>query len=102
MKTARVLGSVTLNRALPELKPGRYVLAEVLDAAALSGVKRGVDTGAAREAPMSESLVVFDNLGASPGQLIAVSEGREACVPFEPDRVPIDAYCAAILDTIES
>lgn len=97
MRIARVIGTVTLNRQLPDLKPGRYVLAETLDAGALADAAEG----ARRSGPMPESLVVFDQLGAGVGQLIAVSEGREACMPFHPDRVPIDAYAAAILDTVE-
>ena len=39
-------------------------------------------------------------LGAGVGQLVAVSEGREATMPFHPKRVPYDAYCAAILDSV--
>ena len=50
--------------------------------------------------PMPESLVVFDCLGAGIGQFIAVSEGREAALPFFPDPVPVDAYCGAILDQV--
>jgi ethanolamine utilization protein EutN len=50
---------------------------------------------------MPQSLVVFDSLGAGVGQVIAVSEGREAAAPFYPRSVPVDAYCAAILDQIE-
>ena len=48
-----------------------------------------------------ESLVVFDDLGAGEGQLIAVSEGAEATMPFRPASVPIDAFNAAILDQID-
>jgi len=96
MRIARVIGTVTLNRKRLELKPGRFVIAEVLDGSAL-----GAWPAFARRAkPMSESLVVFDELGAGVGQLIAVSEGREATMPFYPDHVPLDAYCAAILDDI--
>ena len=51
---------------------------------------------------MPESLIVFDQLGAHVGQLIAVSEGREASAPFYPENVPIDAYNAAILDTVQT
>jgi ethanolamine utilization protein EutN len=39
-------------------------------------------------------------LGAGVGNRIAFSEGREAAQPFHPDMKPIDAYNAAILDTI--
>lgn len=97
MRIARVTGVVTLGRSLPELKSGRFVLAEVLDSRALAGLA----SGAKRDKPMPESLVVFDQLGAGVGQVIAVSEGAEAAAPFYPDKVPIDAYSAAILDNIE-
>ena len=47
----------------------------------------------------TESLVVYDNLGASDGDLIAFSESREAAMPFYPEKiVPLDAYNAAMLD----
>ena len=97
MRIARVIGTVTMSRKLPELKPGRFVICDVLDAEALAGL----EAGRSRHAPMPESLVVFDELGAGVGQLIGVSEGREATMPFHPDRVPVDAYSAAILDTLE-
>jgi len=97
MRIARVIGTLTLGSRLPELKAGRLLIADALDGQAL----RGLDRGAPRAAPMPESLVVYDELGAGEGQLIALSEGREACMPFHPERVPIDAYNAAILDSIE-
>lgn len=97
MRIARVLGHVTLNPRLPELASGRYVIAEALDNPAVQGHAEHTPRGT----PSPESLVVFDQLGAGPGQLIAVSEGREAAVPFHPARVPIDAYNAAILDTLD-
>jgi microcompartment protein CcmK/EutM len=56
---------------------------------------------AKRANPMGESMVAFDQLGAGIGQLVAISEGREACAPFWPDDILIDAYCAAILDTVD-
>ena len=48
----------------------------------------------------AEELPVYDELGAGLGSRIAFSEGREAAQPFHPDMKPIDAYNAAILDTI--
>ncbi|MAE62846.1 MAG: carbon dioxide concentrating mechanism protein CcmL [Phycisphaeraceae bacterium] len=96
MRIARVHGTVTLNRSLPDLRPGRYLVANVLDRDALDGL---AEEGG-RATPMPESLVVFDQLGAGTGQIIAVSEGGEATMPFRPGRVPIDAYCAAIIDSI--
>ena len=97
MRIAKVIGCLTLSRKLPELKPGRFLIAEAFDHAALVGIKEGRP----RKSAMPESLVVFDELGAGVGQVIAVSEGREACMPFYPVQVPIDAYSAAILDHVE-
>ncbi len=96
MRIARVLGIIALSQRLPELPAGSLLLCETLDAHAVEHLA----TGAGRRTPMPESLVVFDMLGAGVGQLIALSEGREACVPFEPKRVAIDAYCAALIDTL--
>ena len=97
MRVARVIGVVTLSRQLPDMRPGQYLLLEALDAQAL----RGLAQHAPRRTPMPESLVAFDQLGAGVGQIVAVSEGREAAMPFYPGRVPLDAYCAAILDQVE-
>lgn len=97
MRIGRVMGTLTMSRRLPELKPGQYLLVEVLDAQALAGL----ETHAPRRHPMPESLVVFDQYGAGAGQLIAISEGAEATQPFRPDRVPIDACSAAILDHVQ-
>lgn len=98
MRIGRVIGTLTLSRRLPDLKPATLLIVDALDAHALS--RR--DAGGKRKSPMPESLIVFDELGAHAGQMIAVSEGREACMPFHPTRVPIDAYNAAILDTIDT
>jgi len=50
--------------------------------------------------PRGEELVAFDELGAGVGATIALSEGGEAAQPFYPHDKPIDAYNAAILDSI--
>ena len=94
MRIGRVLGNVTLSRRLPELRPGQWLIVEPLDHQAL--VSRGH-----RATPDPESLVVYDELGAGQDQWIAISEGAEATMPFRPRGVPIDAYNAAILDTVE-
>lgn len=90
MRIAEVIGCVTLNRAHPSLLGGQFKLAVPLTLEELS--KSG--PGAAEE------LVVFDQLGAGRGSRIAVSEGGEAAQPFFPNDKPIDAYNAAILDSI--
>jgi len=96
MRLARVLGTVTLNRRLPDLRAGQLLIADAFDAHVLREYPRVVK----RDKPMPDSLIVFDPLGAGVGQIIAVSEGGEATQPFRPQRVPIDAYCAAIIDEL--
>lgn len=89
MRIGIVRGRVTLNRAYKTLTGGRFLVVDVQDRFALAGQPRRT----------SESLVCYDNLGASVGDMIAFTESREACMPFYPEKiVPLDAYNAAILD----
>lgn len=48
-----------------------------------------------------KSLVAIDELGAANGQMVAFTEGREAANPFWPHPVPVDAYCALIVDSVD-
>ena len=98
MRLARVIGTVTISRKLPGLKAGTWLVVEAFDRQSLAARA----TEGKRSSPMPESLVVFDELGAAVGNVIAVSEGREAAMPFHPGRMPIDAYNAAIIDSIDS
>ena len=91
MRIGKVIGRVTLNRAYETLVGGRFLLVAMQDRFSLAGKNRKT----------SETLIAYDHLGASEGDLIAVSESREACMPFYPEkRVPLDAYNAAILDRV--
>lgn len=91
MRIGKVIGRVTLHPLYDTLVGGRFLLVEVQDRFSLSGGKR--KTG--------EVLVAYDHLGAGEGDMIALSESREACMPFYPEkRVPLDAYNAAILDAV--
>jgi microcompartment protein CcmK/EutM len=94
MRIAKVLGSVTLSRQHPSLAAGSLRLAAPLTHNELT------DPAACGFASAADSIVVWDDLGAGPGSLIAVSEGGEAAQPFRPALKPIDAYCAAILDNV--
>jgi ethanolamine utilization protein EutN len=91
MRIAEVIGRVTLSRWDPALTGARWLVAAPLSQSALQGQSEG----------RGEALVVYDELGAGRGSIIAVSEGVEAAVPFMPKQVPIDAYNAAILDHVE-
>ena len=89
MRIGKVVGRVCMQPVYPTLVGGRFLIVEVQDRFALAGGVRKT----------TESLVVYDHLGAGPGDLIAFTESREATQPFYPEkRVPLDAYNAAILD----
>lgn len=91
MRIGAVIGNVTLSHRLESLAGGRLLLVQPLGAPALAGA------GAAA----AEALVVYDELNPGLGARVAFSEGREAAMPFHPRPVPIDAYCAALLDAVQ-
>jgi ethanolamine utilization protein EutN len=90
MRIAEVIGRVTLSRSHPSLRGARFVLTLPMPLEALTegSPKRG------------EEVVAYDDLGASPGSLIGLSEGREAANPFGKVKIPIDAYNACLLDRL--
>ncbi len=90
MRIAEVIGTVTLSRVHPSMTGARWLLAVPFSLVALRDESR----------PDGEDLVVYDNLGGGFGSRIAFSEGGEAAAPFYPERKPVDAYCACLLDQI--
>jgi len=93
MRLAFVRGHVTLSPAVPELLGLTLVVLEPVTMANLAA-KNGLGGG--------KSLVAVDALGAAKGQLVAFTEGTEAANPYWPNRVPVDAYCTLIVDSIET
>lgn len=91
MRISRVIGRVTLNRQLPEILPGSYLIVRTCNRGTLAGRNDGND----------ETIVLYDNLASSPGDLVGLVEGREATAPFWPKKVPYDAYNGCILDTVD-
>jgi ethanolamine utilization protein EutN len=91
MRIADVVGTITLNRAHPSLRGASFKLVTPLSWDNLAG----------HWDERLEEIVAFDELGAGIGSRIAISEGREAAMPFYPQTKPIDAYNAAILDTLD-
>ena len=89
MRIAEVIGSVTLSRVHPALVGARWVIGVPFS---LKALRAG--------APDGEDLVIFDALGAGTGSRIGFSEGGEAAAPFLPDKKPVDAYCACLLDRL--
>ncbi|NLE38682.1 MAG: carbon dioxide concentrating mechanism protein CcmL [Pirellulaceae bacterium] len=90
MRIGEVIGTVTLNRRHPSLAGGRFKMVVPLSLDDLLGAG-----GAA-----ADEFTVFDEIGVDVGCRIAISEGREAAMPFYPDVKPVDAYAAAILDRV--
>lgn len=90
MRIGEVIGTVTLNRRHPSLAGARFKLV----------VPLSLDDLAQQPGEPAPEIAVFDELGAGLGNKIAISEGREAAMPFYPEVKPIDAYNAAILDTV--
>ena len=92
MRVGKVIGRITLSTTYKTLVGGRFLVCEVQDRFGLAGQARKT----------SEVVIVYDHLGAGMGETIAFTESREASMPFYPEKmVPLDAYCAAILDRID-
>ena len=90
MRIAEVIGRVTLSKVHPTLRASRFVIVLPMPAEALTegSTRRG------------EEVIAIDDLGASPGALVGLSEGAEAANPFRPDKKPVDAYCACLIDRL--
>ena len=85
-----MVGKLSLRKAHPTLIGKRYVLVHPQNLKALTG----------GEQPAPEEIVVLDELGATPGSRIGFSEGAEAAAPFHPEKKPVGAYAACIIEEI--
>lgn len=90
MRIGEVIGSVTLNRVHPSLVGARWLIAVPFS---LQALKLGLP-------PDGEDLVIYDDLGAGVSSRVGFSEGGEAAAPFHPEKKPVDAYCACLLDQV--
>jgi ethanolamine utilization protein EutN len=90
MRIAEVIGTVTLSRVHPGLAGYRFVI----------GVPYSLHALRNRLPADGEDQVILDVLGGGLGSRIGFSEGAEAAAPFMPERKPVDAYCACLLDQI--
>jgi len=88
MRLGTVIGRVTLSVRHPSYRGERLLLTLPWRRETLHGAKK-----------FDPSIVVYDQLGADVGQTIVLSEGREAACPFS-DPTPVDAYCAALVDSM--
>jgi ethanolamine utilization protein EutN len=91
MRIAEVIGRITMSRFHPALRGGRFIVTLPMPLEALT----------AGSSARGEEVIAYDDLGAGPGALIGLSEGREAANPFGKTKTPVDAYCACLLDRVE-
>ena len=90
MRIAEVIGNVTLSRVHPSMTGARWII----------GVPYSLTALRDDSAPDCEDVVICDNLGAGVGARVGFSEGAEAAAPFHPEKKPVDAYCACLLDSV--
>jgi ethanolamine utilization protein EutN len=89
MRIAEVIGTVTLSRCHSSLVGARWLIGVPYSLKALKN-----------ESADGEDVVIYDNLSAGGGSRIGFSEGAEAAAPFHPEKKPVDAFCACILDQV--
>lgn len=92
MRLGRVIGRVTLSRQDPAFRGARWMIVSPMARPQLSQPGEELISKAA-------SVVVYDDLGASRGDIIGFVEGAEATAPFDRP-TPIDAYNAAIIENL--
>ncbi len=92
MRIGVVRGTVVLSAAIPEVRGIRLLVVEPVTSENL--FKNDGSGG-------GKALIVADHLGPGIGQMIAFSEGGEAANPYWPKHVPVDAYCALIVNTLD-
>jgi microcompartment protein CcmK/EutM len=92
MRLGIVRGHLTLTPAVESYRGRTLVIVEPVTMENLRA-KNGKGGG--------KALIAVDELGAAEGQMVGFTEGREAANPFWPGSVPVDAYCALIVDTID-
>lgn len=96
MRLGQVIGRVTLSRVIPELEGGRWLLVNPCN-------REIFPPSGPILAPLplttEPTLVVYDDLGGAPGDVIGFVEGREAAQPLDPPGA-IDAINAALIDQV--
>ena len=92
MKLGIIRGSVVLSICVPSLRGTRLVVVEPVTASNLEAAN-GLGGG--------KALIAADQLGPACGQMVGFVEGRTAANPYWPESVPVDAYCALIVENFD-
>jgi microcompartment protein CcmK/EutM len=90
MRLGMVRGHVTLSLAVETFRGKTLAIVEPVT---MENLRARNSLGGGK------ALVAVDELGAAAGQMVAFTEGTEAANPFWPKRIPVDAYCALIVDS---
>ena len=90
MRIGKVIGQITLNRRYHKFRGARLMIVKPHTMEVLRG----------QATTSEETIIVYDEISATDGDIVGFSEGREGAMPFVPDRVPVDAYLACILDEV--
>lgn len=91
MRIGKVIGTLTLSKSHESLRGSSW---RIVTPMSESNLRNNTDSNA-------EELIVYDDLSAGNGELIAFTEGAEAAKPFYPSHKPVDAFNAAILDKVD-
>ena len=83
MQVARVIGDIVATRKDPALTAITLLVLQPL----------GAD-----KQPAGRTLVAADSVGAGVGEIVFFVRGREACFPWLPAEVPVDAGIVGIVD----
>ena len=92
MRLAIVRGHITLTPAQESFNSRTLA---ILEPVTMENVRARNGQGGGK------ALIAVDELGAATGQMVAFTEGREASNPFYPTPVPVDAYLALIVDSVD-
>ncbi|MGL4595777.1 MAG: EutN/CcmL family microcompartment protein [Thermoguttaceae bacterium] len=92
MRLGKVIGQVTLARCHESIRASQWKIVVPLSETDLWEGNQ----------PSAEEVIVYDELSVGNHEIVAFSEGVEAAMPFYPNVKPIDAYCAAIIDSISN
>lgn len=92
MRLGMVRGHLTLA---PAVDSYRSRILAIVEPVTMENLRAGNQQGGGK------ALIAVDELGAHTGQMVAFTEGREASNPFWPEPVPVDAYCALIVDAVD-
>ncbi len=90
VRIGEVIGKVTLCVSDPKFVGKQLTIVQPHSPQSLRKDTLGTD----------EVVVCIDELNSRVGDRVGFSEGREAAMPWHPDKVAVDAYVGCLLDEV--